>query len=315
MLLQLERQFLEADLAQVRSLLLQSPLDEDPIEHLQFESRVRELEARLSAMPELIDKAPAGIALFFGGDPVVGSHGVKAGFGSKAVGHFQKLVSLRFAAVEQGPLASRGRVPLTDETQLLVTDVVRGSFGFVLEAAGGQPHNQTSLKAAVDEVADTLSRMAAPDEALFDQASSALDDRQLGTLKEFFKLLDDEGASLRLVEGERDFELDRTAVIRARNRVEGLSISERTEVRAGQVVGWTQVSRRFELQLRGAEGVLTGQVSQEAMEKALSTGLNPLNQHFRMHLKVREVRARNRSPRLAYTLQAMESAAPDALAG
>ncbi|MBE7158554.1 MAG: hypothetical protein INR62_09015, partial [Rhodospirillales bacterium] len=171
MLPQLERQFLEADLAQVRSLLLQSPIDEDPIEHLQFSSRAQEIEARLAQISETIMTAPAGAALFFGGNPVVGSHGIKASFGSKAVGHFQKLVSQRFAADERGPLASRGRVPRTDETQLLVTDVVRGSFGFVLEAASTESSGETSLKTAVDEVADTLSKMAAPDEALFDQAS------------------------------------------------------------------------------------------------------------------------------------------------
>lgn len=46
MLLQLEREFLQADLAQVRALLSQSPPDEDPIEHFQFKHRVRELEER-----------------------------------------------------------------------------------------------------------------------------------------------------------------------------------------------------------------------------------------------------------------------------
>lgn len=307
MLPQLERQFLEADLAQVRSLLLQSPIDEDPIEHLQFSSRAREIEARLARISEAITTAPAGAALFFGGDPVVGSHGIKASFGSKAVGHFQKLVSLRFAADEQGPLASRGRVPLTDETQLLVTDVVRGSFGFVLEAASQESAGETSLKAAVDEVADTLSRMAAPDEALFDQASAGLDDRQLGTLKEFFKLLDDEGASLRLVEGERDFELDRSAVMRARGRVEGLQISDRIDERVGYIIGWTQYSHRFELRLDDDGAVLHGQVSREAMEAAGAAGINPLNRRFRVRLKVREVRARSRAPRLAFTLQSMDA--------
>lgn len=307
MLPQLERQFLQADLAQVRSLLLQSPIDEDPIEHLQFSSRVREIEAQLARISETITTAPAGAALFFGGNPVVGSHGIKASFGSKAVGHFQKLVSLRFAADEQGPVASRGRVPLTDATQLLVTDVVRGSFGFVLEAASTESSGETSLKTAVDEVADTLSKMAAPDEALFDQASAGLDDRQLGTLKEFFKLLDDEGASLRLVEGERDFELDRSAVMRARGRVEGLRISDRVEERVGKIVGWTQYSHRFELRLDDDGPVLQGQVSREAMEAVVTGGLNPLNRRFRVMLKVREFHARSRAARLAFTLQSMDA--------
>ena len=80
-----------------------------------------------------------------------------------AVRHFQKLVSQRFASDEQGPLASRGRVPLAEDTQLLVTDMVRGSF--VLEAAADRAQAQTSLKAVVGAVADTLSRMAARNRA------------------------------------------------------------------------------------------------------------------------------------------------------
>ncbi len=306
MLLQLEREFLQADLAQARALLGQSPPDEDPIEHSQFTHRVRELEARLAVLPSAIAAAPAAIALFFGGRPVIGSHGIKANFSTKAVGHFQKLVSQRFAADEQGPLASRGRVPLAEETQLLVTDVVHGSFGFVLEAVENSAEARVSLKLVVDEVADTLSRMAAPDDALFDEASAVVDDRQLGTLKEFFKLLDDEGASLRLVEGERDFELDSAAVSRARHRVEGLSIEDRNEAFEGQIVGWTQYSHRFELRLHDGGAMLAGAVAREAMDRAIQEGLNPFNQHFRVSLKVREVRARSRLPKQAYTLLRME---------
>lgn len=308
MLLQLEREFLQADLAQVRALLLQTPPDEDPIEHFQFTHRVRELEQRLAILPGAIEAAPAAIALFFGGGPVIGSHGIKANFGTKAVGYFQKLVSQRFASDEQGPLASRGRVPLAEETQLLVTDVVRGSFGFVLEAAADLADSRVSLKVVIDEVADTLSRMAAPDDALFDEASAIVDDRQLGTLKEFFKLLDDEGASLRLVEGERDFELDGAAVSRARHRVEGLSIDDRNDVGAGQIVGWTEYSHRFELRLHDGSTIVAGSVAREAMDRAIQEGLNPLHRHFRVSLKVREVRARNRPPKLAYTLLGMDAA-------
>lgn len=308
MLLQLEREFLQADLAKVRALLVESPADEDPIEHFQFTHRVRELERRLAALPGAIEAAPAAVALFFGGRPVAGSQGINAAFSTKAIGHFQKLVSQRFAADEQGPLASRGRVPLADDTQLLVTDVVRGSFGFVLQAAADRADTQTSLKTVVDEVADTISRMAAADDALFDEASSGVDDRQLGTLKEFFKLMDDEGASLRLVEGERDFELDQLAVSRARSRVEGLTLDERTEEVLGQMVGWTRVSARFELQPHDGGPVIVGSIAREVADRAMQEGINPLDQHFRVRLKVREVRARNRQPRMTHTLQGMEPA-------
>jgi hypothetical protein len=306
MLLQLEREFLQADLAQVKALLSQSPADEDPIEHFQFAHRVRELEERLAALPAAIEQAAAGVALFFGGRPVVGSRGIKAAFGTQVIGQFQKLISQRYAAAETGPLASRGRVPMSDETQLLVTDVVRGSFGFVLQAP--EPtRSDADLKQVVDEVADTLSRMAASDDALFDEAAARVDSRQLGALKEFFKLLDDEGASLRVVEGERDFELSTQAVQRARQRAEGLSIQDRVEDLEGQIIGWTEFSQRFELRLHSDRNIVVGTVSRDAMERVAQEGLNPLHRHVRVRVKVREVVARNRTPRKNFTLQSVEA--------
>lgn len=311
MLAQLKKEFLQADAAQVRALLVQSTPEEDPIEHFQYGQRLQRLQQQLAAIDDEIAAQPASVALVFGGRPVLGSHGVRARFGTEALQQFQALVSQRFAMHERGPLGSRGRVPLSDDTQLLVTDVVRGSFGFVLQAADGQGDAETSLKAVVDEVADTLSRMAAADDALFDEAAPMVDDRQLATLRDFFRLLDDEGASLRLVEGDRDFELDRSAVQRARGRVEGLSIDERTEQLLGQIVGWTEYSHKFEL-LRHGGGVVSGSVSREFMNRAVQEGFNPLHQHVRAQLKVREVRARNRQPRFAYTLRAMEVVAAPA---
>lgn len=315
MLPQLERQFLQANLAQVTALLGQCEPDEDVIEHFQYSQLVSELEGKLAAMPKLIEQAPAGVALFFGGRPVVGSQGIQADFGSKAIEHFQKIVSQRFAAVEFGPLASKGRVPLKENSHLLVTDIVRGSFGFVLQAeqGGSDQPTDTTIKAVVDQVAQTLSRVAAQDESLFESAVAEIDDRQKNTLSEFFKLLDTEGATLRLVEGERDFELDRASIQRARQRVEHLQISDRTVELKGRIVGWSDFSAKFDLELHESHEVVQGSVSRAEFERIANEGIEPYHKHVQANVKVREVVARNRTPKLAYTLLSLEpmAAPPD----
>lgn len=307
MLPQLERQFLQADLAQVQALLAQCSPDEDPVEHFQYGQRVQMLQGKLVAMPASINAAPAGAALFFGGRPVAGSYGIKAAFSGQAIEQFQEIVSQRFAAHEQGTLAAKGPVPFGDETQLLVTDVVRGSFGFVLQVpATNSNGDKATLKAAVDEVAETLFQMSASDDTLFDQAAALLDDRQLGTLQTFFKLLDDEGASLRLVEGERDFELDRAAVSRARVRIEGLSIVNREQQLDGQFIGWSDYSGQFDLVPHEGGNVVRGVITREVLERVEREGINPYKQHVKVSLKVREISVHNRSPKLAYTLTDFE---------
>lgn len=309
MLPQLERQYLQANLSQVQALLADCTADEDPIGHHQYSQLVEKFETQLMAMPDVIAQAPAGVALFFGGRPVVGSHGIHADFSSRALDSFQKIVSQRYAAEELGPLATRGRVPLKHNTHLLITDIVRGSFGFVLQAAA--PSNaaeaaDTSLKTVVDKVASTISRLAAQDDMLFDEAVAEIDERQKSTLSEFFKLLDTEGATMRLVEGERDFELNLASVQRARRRVEQLQITDQTKEFFGQIAGWTDVSAKFELRLHNSHEVIQGNVSTDALERVATEGLEPYHKHVRASMKVREVKARNRATKTAYTLLSLE---------
>src|SRR3546814_19009451 len=90
---------------------------------LDLNRRLREIEAAPSTS--------AGVGLFFGGRPVVGSYGIQAEFGAKAVAEFQTLVSNTFAAAE-GTLGARGPVPQRARTQLMLPDLARGSFGFLL---------------------------------------------------------------------------------------------------------------------------------------------------------------------------------------
>ncbi len=310
MLLQLEQKFLQANLAQAQVLLADASEDDDPIGQHQFGQLVHELEGKLAVMPQAIAQAPAGVALFFGGRPVMGSQGIQAGFSGKAIERFQTMVSQRFAAQELGPLASKGRVPLKDNTHLLVTDVVRGSFGFVLQAAAlddETPGKGATLKAVVDKVADAISRMAAQDEALFDGALAEIDERQKTALSDFFKLLDTEGATMRIVEGERDFELDQAAVQRARKRVENLQISDRAEQVTGLIVGWSDVSAKFDLELHTTHEIVQGTVSRTELDRVAAEGLGPYHKHVRANIKVREVLAKNRQPKRAYTLLSLET--------
>ena len=310
MLLQLEQQYLRARLAQAQTFLADALVDDDPIGQHQFAQLVDTLAGELKAMPDAIAQAPAGIALFFGGRPVVGSHGIHADFSSRALDGFQKIVSQRYAAEELGPLATRGRVPLKDNTHLLITDIVRGSFGFVLQAAGSDHSAEvadTSLKAVVDKVASTLSRLTAQDEVLFDEAVAEIDERQKSTLSEFFKLLETEGATLRLVEGERDFELNLESVQRARRRIEQLEITEQTQAFSGQIAGWTDVSAKFELRLHDTGEVIQGNVSTSALDQVARQGLEPYHKHVQASVKVKEVKARNRATKKAYTLLGLEA--------
>jgi len=199
-------------------------------------------------------------------------------------------------------------VPLKGESRLLVTDVVRGSFGYVLEETR-QAHSTDSenasnaeLKQVINQVADTLSRVTAQDDAMFESAVGEIDDRQQGALTEFFKLLDTEGATLRLVEGERDFALDQAAIARARQRVENLVIKNDSIEVQGMIGGWTDFSAKFELQPHEGAGLIQGSIARDLLNRLSQQNIEPYHKHFRATVKVREVTVRNRQPKVSYTL-------------
>lgn len=264
MLKQLEIDALRADLEAVSSLLSSATEDDDPIGHMQFTARKAALEQRLAEMRARHDPHGA-VGLFFGGRPVIGSRGIIADFGAKAVKEFQNVVAMRLAS-RNGPLGRRGRVPQTDRAQMLITDAVRGSFGFVLEehgSANADDAEDTELKEAMTDVADLLNKTSIQDEAAFEEAKEEMDDRVFGSIQSFFRLLSNEGATLRLVENGREFSFNREAVDRAKSRTDNVRIEDTTVEMVGQL--WIMPhSRKFELKTAGGD-LRSGAVTAEAL--------------------------------------------------
>lgn len=312
MLKKLEHDALAADLVAVESLLASRSEDEDPIGYVQYSYRKDEIEEELRALGNRVDHH-AELGVFFGGGPVQGSRGINADFAGKALDNLQALITKRYSEVEFGQLKQRGRLPYMDRSKMLLTGVVRGSIGFVLEEAGdaGALVN-TPLRGIVDEVSDILSRVGSNDEALFDEAAATLDQRILGSLKQFFVMLDEQQATLRIVNGNRDFLLDRHAVSLARNRVQEIEIEEQGEEFVGTLF-LLPASRKFELSthLNGAAITLAGTVSHEAAAQLAGQqeiGVDPIDARkisqrpWRLEIQTREIRERNRAPRRVYSL-------------
>ena len=296
----LERDHLEADLATVRSLLNGRNREMDPIGWAHFTARADELERRLSALRDELETT-ASVALFFGGRPVVGSRGIQADFGGKALEEFQHAISTQLAAL-QGAVGTRGPIPHRARGQMLITDIARGSLGFVLEEA--QPEGglvDTQLKLAVDGIVDLIHRISSPDEEAFEVVTESVDNRVLGSVRSFLKLMDEAGATLRIVEGERDFSLQRDAIEIARRRVDELEIYEESITESG-ILYLLPDSRRFELH-RADGSVLRGMLSSEVSDYLLPNG-RPLpgiiGSLVTIGLARRSITSRGREPRFSY---------------
>lgn len=312
MLKKLEHDALAADLVTVESLLASRNEDDDPIGFIQYTSRKAELEADLRRLENRVDRH-AELGIFFGGAPVQGSRGINADFAGKALDEIQALITKRYSEVESGGLKQRGRLPLMDRSKMLLTGVVRGSIGFVLEEASDTAEMvDTPLRVVVDEVSDILARVGSDDEAIFNEAAASLDQRILVTLKQFFVMLDEQQATLRVVNGNRDFLLDRHAVSLARTRVQEIEIDEHGDELIGTIFLLPE-SRRFEMKtvIDDVATTLVGTVSHEAAAQLAGQqefGAAPIDptrvsqRPWKVEVQTREIRERNRPPKRVYSL-------------
>lgn len=312
MLKKLEHDALTADLVAVESLLASRTEDEDPIGFFQYSSRRRDIAEQLHRLGSRPDHH-AELGIFFGGGPVQGSRGINADFAGKALDDVQALITKRYSELETGGLKQAGRLPLTDRSRMLVTSVVRGSIGFVLEEASDTAEIvETPLRLVVDQISELLTSFGADDAAAFDEAAGTLDQRILVTLKQFFVRLDEQEATLRVVSGSRDVVLNRHAISLARQRVQEIGIEETLDEFVGTVFLLPE-SRRFELQTWAAGSVvtLTGTVSHEATAQfsgqqdlgAPAIDARKISQRpWRVIVKTKVIVERNRPPKRMFSL-------------
>lgn len=301
----LERDFAYADLAAVNSLLAQLT-DEDIMMRIGLEARVEELQQSIAELEHVRDAPTASALLFFGGRPVFGSHGIESEFAGAAVMKFQDIVA-KVLADETGHLGQRGVVAHKADATLHITNIVRGSFGFLLEETQTQqPLLDSQLKTAVDDTTRLLDAFGDADEEAYRSAVETIDQRVLGTAREFFALMRHNGATLRLVSGDRDRSFDPEAVERAAERAISTSVEDVEETLVGQLAGVLPDAHQFEF--RTAErGTIRGRVDRSLQADQLSRlGKEWVDVNAQAHLHVRRVLREGAIVRESYTLASLD---------
>lgn len=297
----IERDQHAAEFAAVTALLDQLTAS-DVITRMGLEARRDEIAAALAEMADEPEIPTASAALFFGGKPVAGSRGIESEFGGNAVTKFQDLVA-KLMADEAGSLGQRGIVRNKGAATLHITNVVRGSFGFLLEEF--EPQGQvidTSLKVAVDNAAQLLSAFGETSEDKFRAAVEQIDQRVLTTAQEFFSLMRTSGATFRLLAGDEDRSFGLEAVSRAAERASSTSVSEEEELIEGQLGGFLPDAHQFEFRSE-TRGALRGSVDRAIPASDLAEmNRTRVNVDAIAKLKVRRVIRNGEMVRESFTL-------------
>jgi hypothetical protein len=306
----LERDFVSADIAAVGNLM-KGLGEDDVMARFSLGERLAELQGNLTELEKVPPETSASAALFFGGKPVIGAQGIETEFAGAAVGQFQDLVA-KVLAYDTGKLAERGTVPHKDSSTLHITNIMRGSFGFLFEEMRPQLEIlDTSLKSAVDETTRLLDAFGEDDEEQFRSAVEEIDQRVLGTTQEFFDLMRRSGATMRLVAGDTDRSFGADAVARAAERAKTTTVEDVDDVVTGQLAGVLPESHQFEFRAGRERGTIRGKVQRDLTPHELGLfNKEYVNVNARAVLKVKRVLRNGTIVRERYTLVSIEPEKP-----
>ncbi len=289
---------LTSDQHAVQQLISEAIEYGDIVGELQYREKLEKLDREISLLKNA-NETNASVALFFGGEPVLGSQGILASFAGNVLENFQELINKAFASKENGSLGERGKIPLKANSNLMVTQVAKGSFGFILDEVSDQLEiTETALKHTVDYVLDLINASAQPDDETFEKLIESLDKRVLQSLKDFFITLDKAHSTMRLVGDNQEYSLDSNWIHRARQRTEATEIDEDEELVELKVLGLLPEHCKFEAVTREGN-IIYGSTTRLAAEQFRS---ELIGKQVRVNLLTKSIKLLRRPERTVYKL-------------
>jgi hypothetical protein len=294
-----DRQHLLAEQGFLREQLVGLP-PSARLTRMSTESRLRTIETQLAEIP-VDEREPARARLTFNGAPVIGSHGIFADFGMRAVSSFTDAVA-SIAASLAAPLASMGPIPNRDQNQLLITNTAVGSFGFELEEFRGAQlllEDESAMAVALDRTQALLQGTLGNDEDLADVASET-DPRALEKIRTFLRVLADSDAVCALQYRGRGVRFTDVGQVRASlERLGADNLRESEQQLHGEFVGVLPKSRTFEFKLAGEEKIIRAKVATTIQN------VDELNQHLHQTVAIHVMTTQVGNGRPRYLLMRM----------
>ncbi len=289
---------LTSDKHAVQQLISEAIEYGDIVGELQYREKLEKLDKEISLIKNA-NETNASVALFFGGEPVLGSQGILASFAGNVLENFQELVNKSFASKENGSLGERGKIPLKANSNLMITQVAKGSFGFILDEVSDQIEiTETALKHTVDYVLELINASAQPDDETFEKLIESLDKRVLQSLKDFFITLDKAHSTMRLVGDEQEYSLDSNWIHRARLRTEATEIEEDEDLVYLKVLGLLPEHCKFEA-VTSEGNIIYGSTTRLAAEQFRS---ELIGKQVKVNLLTKSIKPLHRPERTVYKL-------------
>ena len=289
---------LQAERSSLTRMIAEIP-EEDVLDRGSLQVRLEIVDAELATMTS--QRFPARARLTFSGRPVIGSYGIIADFGMKAVNAFSEAVTA-VAASLTAPLRAMGPIPNRLQNQLLITNIALGSFGFELEELPPEqlPLDETSIvEQAIERTQSLLAATVQHDDEALADSASELDQRALDKIRAFVKTLEENEALCTLHFGTRDFRFTSSAQVRRSiERMSEGNLHEEERTLLGHFEGVLPNKRRtFEFIEQGEREVIVGKIGPGVAHP------EQINEHLKQSCSIRVVVTRVGNGRPRYLLK------------
>jgi len=291
------RRFLNRQL--IESQRLRELVSDHPLMGPLLSQREDEFRQELAQIPHGA-REPRTV-LFFTGDPVYGSQGIDAQFAATVLSPFLEMVKTEYSVEKHGRVGERGPRKDEDEARLMLTGLPRGSFG--IELSQPQSDNlfaEEQLSEVLVRLTDLLSSASKSDEE-FVHALGDVSPRVYGRLPDFFKVLNDNHASIRMQTGDLEMEIDQQHISRALERVSSVKTIEDEVDMEGAFRGATLDTWKFDFRREDGESI-TGRISSDLDETRVAEMLAHTNRKCVARLKETKIITQSGVVRTRYEL-------------
>jgi len=272
-----------AEIKTVRGLLENIP-EGRVIEKISLERRLEKLTQE--AVGIQLALLPRRLVVTYRGRPIVGTEGFFSDFASDATARLTDAVKAVVAGLS-GNLKYSGPIPGAENTNLMITGVAKGSFGFEFEIPKTGNGDEGPLydglnptEFAIDKIQHLLNVAVsndASDESLADLVDE-IHPRAVKKVKEFLDVLDERGALCAMAFNDHSFRfMDKEQLTVGRNKLDDSNIHETDSKFTGEIQGVLPKSRTFEFKVSGDETILRAKIGIEIEDPDI------LNREFLHH--------------------------------
>ena len=277
-----QKQFLNIQIIETQQLL--DSVKEHPLMSLSYTYKLQSLKDKLNALP--IEFKEPKIKMYFSGDAVVGSVGIKSNFVSNIITQTQEMIKSQVAFNNAGKLGNRGQSRNNKNMELFLTALPTGSFGIELCSLDTNDlFTEKEISTAIIHIMDLIKKYT-EEVNFFEDNIAKIPNKIFSNLKSFITFIKKENSFLKMESGTYGIELSKHKITALFNKLSTIIEQEDDIFIEGFFKGLLLNSKKFEFQDLDGKNI-SGKISSDLKDDILiKYEKDYINIKCKLHLKM-----------------------------